>query len=201
MTHRTSQRSDDFNVSLANEQSTHTVNERQLTDAVTAVLRDSTFTSANISIAIVDDPTMHKLNRQYLEHDYPTDVLSFVLEDTSSHLEGEVILSADTAATEAAEHGWSTAAEMLLYVVHGTLHLIGYRDKSSEDVEEMRAAERKYVSQFGFEPSHGGRLAPRDESPLAEREGHHRRTADSSTQLRHEGDGKVTNSRDRRTGR
>jgi probable rRNA maturation factor len=144
---------DRYFVALANEQTTHTVNEDQLTAAVIAVLGDSSFTSADISLAVVDDPAMHRLNRQFLEHDYPTDVLSFVLEDMDSRLEGEVIISADTAATEAAEHGWSTAAEMLLYVVHGTLHLVGYRDKSPDEMAEMRAAEAKYLAQFGFNPN------------------------------------------------
>jgi probable rRNA maturation factor len=87
-----------------------------------------------------------------LEHDYPTDVLSFVLEEADGHLEGEVIISADTAASNAAEIGWPASAEQLLYAIHGALHLVGYRDKSDEEVSCMRAAEKKYLSQFGLEP-------------------------------------------------
>ena len=49
--------------------------------AVRSVLGRVAYESATVSVAIVDDPTIHGLNRQYLEHDYPTDVLSFVLED------------------------------------------------------------------------------------------------------------------------
>ena len=64
-----------------------------------------------------------------MNHDWPTDVLSFVLDDDDGHLEGEVIISADTAAAAAAEVGWPAAAEQLLYVIHGMLHLVGYRDK------------------------------------------------------------------------
>ncbi len=150
---KTKQRPIGINVSVANEQSNHAVDEQQFVDAVTAIVYDSDFAAADISLAVVDDPTMHELNRQYLEHDYPTDVLSFVLSNDDDHLEGEVIISADTAATLAAEHHWPAAAEQLLYVIHGTLHLVGYRDKVPQDITAMRAAERRYLAMFGFEPA------------------------------------------------
>jgi probable rRNA maturation factor len=142
-------------VSLVNEQSKHPIDEDRLVEAVKAVLLDSPFVSASISLAVVDDATMHQLNRQYLNHDYPTDVLSFVLENDDAHLEGEVIISADTAATSADEFGWPAAAEQLLYVIHGTLHLVGHGDKSPDEIQRMRAAEEKYLRQFGFQPGCG----------------------------------------------
>ena len=142
---------DQFHISVANEQATHSVDEAQLITAARAVLRDSRFSSATISLAVVDDETIHELNRQYLEHDYPTDVLSFVLADSNGHLEGEVIISAETAATQAAEIGWPAPAEQLLYVIHGMLHLIGYRDESPADALQMRTAEQRYLREFGYQ--------------------------------------------------
>jgi probable rRNA maturation factor len=138
-----------FEVSLANEQASHAVDEARLIEAVTAVVRDSVFVSARISLAVVDDATMQTLNRQYLNHDWPTDVLSFVLDDDHNHLEGEIILSADTAAANAAELGCPAAAEQLLYAIHGALHLVGYRDKSKQEIDEIRSAETRYLQQFG----------------------------------------------------
>src|SRR3990172_4959121 len=90
-----------FDIALSNRQSRQPVNDEQLCDAVRAVLRDSTFTSATISIAVVDDSSIRELTRRYLDHDWPTDVLSFVLDERADHMEGEVIISADTAATAA----------------------------------------------------------------------------------------------------
>jgi probable rRNA maturation factor len=138
-----------FQIALSNQQSRHTVDGPRLVEAATAVLEDSDFRSANISLAVVDDKTMHELNRRHLEHDYPTDVLSFVLEDDGDHLEGEVILSADTAASVAGDLGHSPAHEQLLYVIHGVLHLVGYDDHSDVDTEKMRAAEDRYLQQLG----------------------------------------------------
>jgi probable rRNA maturation factor len=154
MTHTS--RNDDYlpspyQIALSNQQSRHPVDEAQLTEAAAAVLQDSSFSSAAISLVVIDDATIHKLNRRHLEHDWPTDVLSFVLEDNGDHLEGEVILSADTAAAAADEHGHSAADEQLLYLIHGMLHLVGYDDKADENAQQMRAAEARYLQQFGVE--------------------------------------------------
>jgi probable rRNA maturation factor len=140
-----------FEILFSNEQSVHAVDSEQLIAAAKAVLQESDFSSAMISLAVVDDPTIHELNRQFLNHDYPTDVLSFALQDDGTHLEGEVIISADTAAATAAELGCTPAAEQLLYVIHGMLHLVGYCDKSPADAQEMRVAEARFLGDFGWD--------------------------------------------------
>ncbi len=126
--------------------------DAQIIEAVSGILAEADYKSAQISVAVVDDPTMHELNRRYLNHDYPTDVLSFTLADEDSHLEGQLIVSVDTAAKEAAEYDWTTENELLLYVVHGTLHLVGYDDATPELRGEMREAERRVLSRFGLTP-------------------------------------------------
>ena len=117
------------------------------------ILREHNWLSGEISVAIVDDPTIHELNRQYLNHDYETDVLSFVLDQDvqQRRLMGEIIISADTAKTVAVEVGVSTVDELLLYLIHGMLHLIGLDDKDGEARKEMRAAEEKYTAEFGIQ--------------------------------------------------
>jgi len=140
-----------FEILLSNEQSAHAVDGEQLVAAAKAVLQESDFSSAMISLAVVDDATIHELNRQFLNHDYPTDVLSFALQDDGTHLEGEVILSAETAAATAAELGCTPGAEQLLYVIHGMLHLVGYRDKTPKEAQEMRVAEARFLGDFGWD--------------------------------------------------
>ena len=138
-------------IAIANEQTTLAVDEDLLRRAVTAILEEAQIVEATISIAVVDDPTIHKLNREYLQHDYATDVLSFLLEQDAQSLEGEVIVSADTATTLAAEFGWKPQDELLLYVIHGTLHLVGYDDQEPEARREMRSRERACLARFGLE--------------------------------------------------
>lgn len=138
-------------VMIANEQSTLAIDEAQLEAAVRNVFHDSEYSSGIVSIAVVDDPTIHEINRQYLEHDYPTDVLSFVLEDRSPHLEGELVVSTDTATSNAKEYGWPAHSELTLYVIHGALHLVGYRDKEPDDELEMREAETSHLLKLSLE--------------------------------------------------
>jgi probable rRNA maturation factor len=147
--HRAGQSQLGFELSLANEQSAHAVDEERLLSAARRVLNESQFKSATISVAVVDDATIHALNRKFLKHDYPTDVLSFTLDASSDHLDGEIILSADTAAAAAEEHGTTSAQEQLLYVIHGMLHLVGYDDRTPDDAERMRSAEQKYLQAAG----------------------------------------------------
>jgi len=131
----------------------HAIDKPQLKKAVRAILDDGGIRSAEISIGIVTDQRMHELNRQFLNHDYPTDVLSFVLKhDKKNHsLDGEIIASSDYAAREAAEYGWTANDELLLYIIHGCLHLVGYDDTTPRSKKEMTEAETKYLKRMGVE--------------------------------------------------
>ena len=131
----------------------HAIDKLRLKKAVRAILEDAGIRSAEISIGIVTDERMHELNRQYLDHDYPTDVLSFVLayDKKRQSLEGEIIASSDYAAREAANYGWTGSDELLLYIVHGCLHLVGYDDTTPGAKKKMTEAETRYLKQLGVE--------------------------------------------------
>jgi probable rRNA maturation factor len=137
-------------IKIANQQETLEFDRGRLRRAAEAILRDAGVDAPQLSIAIVDDATIHDLNRRYLDHDYPTDVLSFLLERRGKRLDGEVVVSAETAAREAAEYGWTAEDELLLYVIHGTLHLVGHDDDTDEASAAMRREERRYLAMFGL---------------------------------------------------
>jgi probable rRNA maturation factor len=141
-----------YEISIAIEQAEHPIDEERLRSAVKAVLGGEGIQSATISMAVVNDERIHELNLRFLQHDEPTDVLSFVLNAPDEPLDGEIIVSIETAARNAGRYGWSVADELLLYVVHGALHLTGHDDRTVEDQRRMRERERHYLSCWGLVP-------------------------------------------------
>ena len=128
------------------------LDEGRLCEMVSKILADHEIKSAEISVAVVSDEQIHQLNKQYLAHDYETDVLSFNLGETgTAGLAGEVIVSADTAIRSANERGIKPTDELALYVIHGTLHLVGHGDKDEQLRKRMRSAELEYANLFGLQ--------------------------------------------------
>ncbi|MFA5193291.1 MAG: rRNA maturation RNase YbeY [Verrucomicrobiia bacterium] len=94
-----------------------------------------------LSIAIVDDDAIAAINRQFLNHAGPTDVISFNLGDGL----GEIVVSAERACIVARQLRRSPGDELALYLVHGLLHLAGLDDHTPAQRRAMRAAERRVL--------------------------------------------------------
>jgi probable rRNA maturation factor len=84
---------------------------------------------------------MRAVNKKYLKHDYVTDVLTFDLGDNI----GEVIICPQTAHANAKMYRTSTEKEIVLYVIHGLLHLAGFDDHNHRDMLRMRRMEEKLI--------------------------------------------------------
>ena len=104
----------------------------------------------DISLAVVTDEKIAELNESYLHHEGATDVLAFPLDsdDVTGGCRGafgEIVVSADHALAEAAKRGIDPQTELLLYVVHGMLHLAGYDDQTEAEAQEMRRREAEML--------------------------------------------------------
>ena len=102
-----------------------------------------------LTAVVLDDAALRRLNATQLGHDYETDVVTFPFK-TPDRLEGEIYVSLETAAREATARGATTAEELTLYLVHGTLHLAGWDDHTPSDRAAMRAAERTVLATLGI---------------------------------------------------
>jgi probable rRNA maturation factor len=140
-----------FKIKVAIPQEIVPIDRGAMREAAKTVLEGEKVTAAAISLAFVDDATMHRLNKQFLDHDEPTDVISFPLSGPGAKtLEGELVIGAEVARRVALDRGHDEKAELTLYVVHGLLHLCGYDDKTPAAERDMRRRERHYLQQLGL---------------------------------------------------
>ncbi len=147
-------------IEIANRQAAVAVDRRQLRRAVRIVLEEESISEARVGIAVVDDAAIRELNRRYLAHDEATDVLSFVLERSRRGVEGEIVVSGQTACRVAQEYRWTAAQELFLYVIHGALHLAGWTDETPEKRSAMARRERACLAHFGLKPRYRKSAAP-----------------------------------------
>lgn len=117
-----------------------------------------------ISVLLVDNPTIQELNRDYREKDVPTDVLSFPLEEEMegdgepeiiggpvARMLGDIVISIEKAETQAAEYGHSVERELAFLLVHGLLHLLGHDHEKDETAKKlMRSEEKRILTALGI---------------------------------------------------
>jgi probable rRNA maturation factor len=94
------------------------------------------------------DEYLLQINKEYLQHNYYTDIITFDLSDTNNQVNGEVYISIDRVKENAKTFQTSFQQELLRVIFHGALHLCGYKDKSKQEEISMRKAEDKYLHYF-----------------------------------------------------
>lgn len=137
-----------------------------LRQAIISTLQRHATRRARLSIALVDDDTIARLNRRHLNRSGPTDVLAFDMKDRGRDgepgagdwdVDGEIVISLETAGRQARERGHDPEAELTLYAVHGTLHLLGFDDAEDGEARRMHALEDEILSGLGLGNVYQGR--------------------------------------------
>lgn len=126
--------------------------------ALRCLLRQEAVADCTLSVTLVDEARIGELNQRFLGRDEPTDVISFDLSD-GGHAEGpsgEIVISAERAVAEAARRGGDPVGELLLYAVHGLLHLLGYDDRQPREATKMHARENEILTALGYPDVFGG---------------------------------------------
>lgn len=108
------------------------------------------------NIIIVDNETIHSINKEYRGVDRPTDVISFALEDDTSFVQteyrilGDIYISIDKAKEQADAYGHSLKREISFLTVHGLLHLLGYDHMTEEEEKEMFGLQELILDGYGI---------------------------------------------------
>lgn len=120
------------------------VDESNTKRIVTSILSDYNCESALVNLIYLNNEDIHQMNKKYLDHDYPTDVITFTLDE--DELEGEIYIGVETAEENAKKYGAKLNEELLRLAAHGTLHLMNEDDSTDEERERMHNLENKYLN-------------------------------------------------------
>jgi rRNA maturation RNase YbeY len=103
---------------------------------------------AELQYIFVSDDRLLEINRQFLKHDYYTDIITFPLSKPGQPISPEIYISVDRVRENAREFGSSVKNELLRVIFHGALHLCGYGDKTGAEEKKMRKLEEKYLDLY-----------------------------------------------------
>jgi probable rRNA maturation factor len=102
----------------------------------------------HVTYVFCSDDYLLNMNRQFLEHDYYTDIITFPLGETEKEIEAEIYISLDRVKDNASKFKTEMLDELHRVIFHGVLHLMGYKDKSKADKETMRSKENEWLRRF-----------------------------------------------------
>ena len=118
---------------------------RKIKEWLNAIAFEENNKIENLNFLIVDDKRMIHFNKTYLNHNYPTDIITFNTSENKK-ISGDVIISLERVEENAKEYKVELEEELWRVMAHGLLHLLGYNDKSKEEKEKMRKKENYYLN-------------------------------------------------------
>ena len=135
-------------VNISSSQTALRTPRKKITAIVEFVAQAEAVRIDEVDIAIVASRHIATLNRQYLQHSGATDVISFDLSAPGGGLIAQIIVCADAAVREARLRRIGPQRELMLYIVHGLLHVIGYDDTTPKAAEKMYARQEELLDAF-----------------------------------------------------
>jgi probable rRNA maturation factor len=125
-------------------------NETQFSDWISRVILSENKKEGDINYIFCDDEYILEINKQYLDHDYYTDIISFDY-SVGNELNGDIFVSIDRVKENATDFNATFDEELKRVIIHGILHYCGYKDKSEEDEALMRCKEDEKTKMFHVE--------------------------------------------------
>jgi len=114
-------------------------------DFITRIFKKEKHTLSSITYVFCSDAFLLQMNRDFLQHDYYTDIITFSLSEKGVPVEAEVYISIDRVKDNAKALGLTYKEEVLRVIFHGALHLCGYKDKKKSEILIMRGKEDQYL--------------------------------------------------------
>lgn len=147
-----------LDVEIRNENKTSEVSLSGLKFKIRQMLKALGWKKAGLSVLLTGDRKIRRLNRQYLNHDWATDVLAFGQPKSSFSsgripFLGDIVISLETTKKQAHRFGNAFLYELCFYLCHGILHLMGYRDKTKMEAQKMEKIQKRILRQIRIKGS------------------------------------------------
>ncbi len=113
-----------------------------------SIIEKHGFKQGEINYIFLDDEGLLKINVEYLNHNTYTDIITFDNSDSEKIIEGDIFISVERVKENAEKFKTDLENELVRVLSHGVLHLVGYKDKSPEDVSKMREAEENAIAEY-----------------------------------------------------
>lgn len=141
-------------IQIGNNQKKIKIDKRKIRSTTIKLLKHLDCPDKEISLSFVDDKTIQQLNKQYRNKDKPTDVLSFSLREgefgnINPDVLGDIVISIETAASDASKNSLSLKQEIDFLIIHGLLHLLGYNHENTTK-EETKKMQNKQKELFNL---------------------------------------------------
>lgn len=131
--------------------------QRNLKAWISTTIEQAAFHIEALNYIFCSDDYLLEINKQHLQHDYYTDIITFDYSEKPTSLEGEFYISIDRIRENAVENRVSFADELHRVMIHGVLHLLGHGDKSPEEANKMRQLENEALQSRRFHVKQYGR--------------------------------------------
>lgn len=126
------------------------VPRKNLHQFVKLIIEDLQLSLISLELNFINSEKIREINRQYLSHDYSTDIITFNYSDDKKLIDGEIFISVDDASINSKKYKVDLPEEIGRLIIHGILHLIGFDDLTPEKRKKMKIQENRLLKKYKF---------------------------------------------------
>lgn len=137
-----------MNIRFFFQSKTSLQNRSNLKLFITSIFKKEKTKAQDLNIIFCSDDFLLNINREYLNHDYTTDIITFEISRDLNGIIAEIYISVDSIIKNSIDYQSTIKNELHRVIFHGVLHLCGYKDKSTKDMALMRSKEDQYLALY-----------------------------------------------------
>ena len=126
------------------------INKREVHKLISSLMEEFNLTISFLSISFINSARLKDVNKEYLKHDYETDVITFNYSKKIKEIDGEILISFEEADRNSKKYKVTYGKELCRLVIHGMLHLLNFDDKDTKSKKIMKRMENKLILSYNF---------------------------------------------------